>query len=360
MKPQYFIAILFGTSLYWMYLLYSPFILTIMIAALLAVSTSSIQSYFEKSLGSKFVASIVSSFLLAVIFFAPLSYFLTALTIEINSVNPEDMAKVDIYIKEFLATPPEYLKFLVPYIDDALNNINMNTVTSNAIFITGKIGAFSAGFLKNAFLVIIFYFFAQYNGSYVLTFLKRVIQMSVEDTTMLAKELSSVMSVVFYSIITTAMFEGVLFGIGVSYIGYNGLLFGIMYGFASLIPVIGGIIMWLPFMIYEFAVGNNSNAIFIAVYSIVIISIVADTFVKPLIIKWINKLILHEDDAKMNELVIFFSIIAGLATFGFWGMILGPAITAFFLTILKLFEAKSAEYKEKYLQEKYLKDENIS
>ena len=98
-------------------------------------------------------------------------------------------------------------------------------------------------------------------------------------------------------------------------------------------------------MIYEFAVGNNTSAIFIALYSIVVISIVADTFIKPLIIRWINQRILKDDDTKMNELVIFFSIIAGLATYGFWGMILGPAITAFFLTILKLFEARSAALK---------------
>lgn len=352
MKPQYFIAILFATSLYWMYLLYLPFILTILIAALLAVSTSSIQCYLEKYLRSKLLASIASSIMLALMFFAPLGYFLTTLTIQINTIDPADVAKVDAYIQEFIKSPPEYLKFAVPYINDALQNINMQTVTSNAIFITGKIGAFSAGFLKNAFLVIIFYFFAQYNGSYVLTFLKRVIQMSVEDTTLLAKELSSVMSVVFYSIITTAMFEGILFGVAISFMGYNGLLFGIMYGFASLIPVVGGIIMWLPFMIYEFAIGNNSSAIFIAVYSIVVISIIADTFIKPLIIKAINKQILEEDDTKMNELVIFFAIIAGLSTFGFWGMILGPAITAFFLTLLKLFEARSEEYKERILKEK--------
>ena len=352
MKPQYFIAILFASSLYWMYLLYAPFILSILIAALLAISTSSIQCYLEKYLHSKLFASIVSSLLLAALFFAPLGYFLTTLTIQLNTIDPEDMRRIDIYISEFIASPPEYLKFIVPHIEQALENINMQTVTSNAIFITGKIGAFSAGFLKNAFLVIIFYFFAQYNGSYVVTFLKRVIQMSVEDTTLLARELSSVMSVVFYSIITTAMFEGVLFGFAVSYIGYNGLLFGIMYGFASLVPVVGGILMWLPFMVYEFAAGNNSNAIFIAVYSIVVISIIADTFVKPLIIKWINKGILHEDDTKMNELIIFFAIIAGLASFGFWGMILGPAITAFFLTILKLFEARSAEYKDNFLKVK--------
>ena len=278
MKPQYFIGILFATSLYWMYLLYSPFLLTILIAALLAVSTASIQSYFEKYLQSKLVASIVSSLLLAVLFFAPLGYFLTTLTIQLNTIDPDDMQKVDTYIRNFIASPPEYLKFLVPYLNEALQSLNTQIVASNAIMITGKIGAFSAGFLKNALLVIIFYFFAQYNGSYVLTFLKRVIQMSVEDTTLLARELSSVMSVVFYSIIVNAMFQGILFGLAVSYIGYNGLLFGIMYGFASLIPVVGGALMWLPFMIYEFAAGNDSNAIFIALYSIIMISVIADTF----------------------------------------------------------------------------------
>ena len=343
MKPQFFVAILFATSLYWMYLLYMPFLLSITIAALLAVSTSNIQETLEKYLKSKMAAAFVSSLLLAALFFAPLGYFLATLTIHLNSVDPKTLIQIENYVRNFIDTPPEYLSFLKPYALDAIKDLNINSLTSNAIFLTGKIGAFSAGFLKNAFLIIIFYFFAQYNGSYIMGFLKRVVQMSVDETTILAKELSSVMSVVFYSIITTAMFEGVLFGVAISFMGYNGLLFGIMYGFASLIPVVGGVLMWLPFMIYEFAIGNSSSAIFIAVYSVVVISIIADTFIKPLIIKEINTRLLEEDDTKMNELLIFFAIIAGLATFGFWGMILGPAITAFFLTILKLFEARTKE-----------------
>lgn len=347
MKPQYFIAILFATSLYWMYLLYAPFLLVITIAALLSVSTSNIQYKLQKLLKSKFLAAISSSLLLAVLFFAPLGYFLATLTMELNSISPEMMKEMEIRIKDFIETPPEYLLFLKPLLSEALKDVNMSSLTSNALNIAGTIGTFSAGFVKNAFLVIIFYFFAQYNGGTIMGYLKRVVQMSVEESTLLSRELSSVMSVVFYSIITTAMFEGMLFGVAVSYIGYNGLLFGIMYGFASLVPVVGGIIMWLPFMLYEFSNGNEANAIFIAVYTIVVISIIADTFIKPLIIKAINKKLLKDDDTKMNELVIFFAIIAGLATFGFWGMILGPAITAFFLTILKLFEARSLECKDK-------------
>lgn len=347
MKPQFFIAALFAISLYAMYYLYSPFLLVILIAGLLAVSTSNIQNLLEHYLHNKLIAALVSSLLLAVLFFAPLGYFLTTLTIELNSLSDDTLTQVESSIRLFVAEPPSYLLFLKPYLLEAVKDLDINSLTSNALILAGKIGAFSAGFLKNAFLVIIFYFFALYNGSAMIGFLKRIVQMSVEESTLLARELSDVMSVVFYSIIATAMFEGVLFGAAISYMGYNGLLFGIMYGFASLIPVVGGALMWLPFMVYEFSVGNETNAIFIAIYSIVVISIIADTFVKPIIIKEINQRLLKEDNTKMNELVIFFAIIAGLTTFGFWGMILGPAITAFFFTILKLFEARSKECLDK-------------
>ncbi|MCK4874495.1 MAG: AI-2E family transporter [Sulfurimonas sp.] len=347
MKPQYFVAILFATSLYWMYLLYAPFLLAITIASLLAISTSNIQLFLEKTFRLKLIAALISSFLLAVLFFAPLGYFLATLTIKLNTLEPEVFFKIEEYVTNFIETPPEYLLFLKPYAVNTLEKLNIDAFTSNILSITATIGSFSAGFLKNAFLIIIFYFFAQYNGTYIIEFIKRVVQMSVDETTLLIKELSSVMSVVFYSIIVNAMLQGVLFGVAISFMGYNGLMFGIMYGFASLIPVVGGIIMWLPFMLFEFYSGNSSNAIFIALYSIVVISVIADTFIKPLIIKEINSRLLDEDDTKINELVIFFAIIAGLATFGFWGMILGPAITAFFLTIMKLFEERTNECKSK-------------
>jgi len=343
MKPQYFVAILFATALYGMYYLYSPFILTITIAALLAISTSNIHRCFEKKIKSKFLAALLSSLILAILFFAPLGYFLTTLTINLNNLEPEVFSNIETYIHEFIASPPKFLTFLKPYADNALQNLKTQDIATNLLSVTATVGKFSAGFLKNSFLIIIFYFFALYNGATIVEFLKRVIQISVNETSLLAKELSSVMSVVFYSIIVNAMFQGVLFGLAISFMGYNGLLFGIMYGFASLIPVVGGALMWLPFMIFEFSVGNTFNALFIALYTVIVISIIADTFIKPLIIKDINNRLLTDDDAKINELVIFFAIIAGLSSFGFWGMILGPAITAFFFTILKLFEARTYE-----------------
>ena len=140
MKPQFFIAILFATSLYWMYLLYAPFLLVITIAALLAVSTTNIQEYFERLFGHKFLAAFISSLLLAVLFFAPLGYFLATLTIQLNSIEPEMVGKIEVYVKNFLETPPSYLVFLKPYLVDAMRDVNINTITAYALGVEGQVG----------------------------------------------------------------------------------------------------------------------------------------------------------------------------------------------------------------------------
>ena len=103
--------------------------------------------------------------------------------------------------------------------------------------------------------------------------------------------------------------------------------------------------MWLPVSIYEAMTGSITNAIVIAVYSILMISVFADTFAKPIIIKYINQRVVRSP-TKINEILIFFAIVAGLSTFGFWGMIIGPAMVTFFISIMHLLKKYSDEYKE--------------
>ena len=193
-------------------------------------------------------------------------------------------------------------------------------------------------------MILIFFFFYTLYSTTFSAFIKELLPIKKEDSNILFYESSNVMTVVLYSILVTAIFEGFLFGIFLTYFGYDGLLFGVLYGFASLIPVIGGIIMWLPIVIFE-ATTSVTNAFIIAIYSIVVISIVADTFIKPLIIKYINKKIV-KTPTSVNELLIFFSIVAGLSTFGFWGMIIGPAMVTFFISIMNLLKKYSDDLKD--------------
>ena len=336
-NSSHFIMILFLGSVFCMYFLYKPYLLSIIIAALLAISTFTFQKVLDKKINNRLVTSSISTVLLSILFFVPLGYFLITLTINLNHIKPDTIIGIENYIRGLLENPPQYFDFLKNYIKDIFSDSNVKLITEDLLILAGKIGSISASFLKNAFLIIIFYFFIVYNNKEISYFFKRVTKFSQREFYIISKGLSNVMSVVFYSIITTAAFEGLLFGTMIGYLGFNGLLFGIMYGFASLIPIVGGVLMWIPFTIYELSIGNTGNALFIALYSIIIISVIADTFVKPTIIKKISLRILKKKDKKINELIIFFAIIAGLTTFGFWGMILGPAITAFFLTTVNLF-----------------------
>jgi len=69
---------------------------------------------------------------------------------------------------------------------------------------------------------------------------------------------------------------------------------------------------------------------------VIVISIIADTFIKPMIIEVIKRDFL-KSTLQINSILIFFSILAGMSTYGFWGMILGPAITSFLIAITKVY-----------------------
>ena len=338
MRANYIFGLFFLGTLYAMFLLYQPFLMSIIIAVLLAISTSHVQIYFEKVLPSKLLASLVSVLLLSILFFAPLGYFLTVITLKLQHLDPIIFEQIYNKLKYFVENLPESVQAFQPQLMQALEEFKISDIAKNILKITTTLGGYSASFLKTTFLIMIFYFFVQYNRDTFAKFFKSVISLSNDEYSLLSYEISSVMSVVFYSIIVTAIFEGTLFAGLMYFFDYNSLLLGIMYGFASLIPIIGGAMMWVPLALYELSIDHISNALVIATYSIVIISIIADTFIKPMIIKNINLKILDKK-AKMNELLIFFAILAGLSTFGFWGMILGPAITSFFLALLKLLEA---------------------
>ena len=158
MKSQYFVGVLFATSLYWMYLLYAPFLLAMTIAALLAISTSNIQDILLKYLKNRFYASIASACLLAILFFVPLGYFLITLSIELNTLDPQIFTNIKQYILLKVETPPEYLAFIKPYIIENIETLDVGSFAEKALSYTGTVGAFSLGFLKNSFLIIIFYF----------------------------------------------------------------------------------------------------------------------------------------------------------------------------------------------------------
>lgn len=336
-EHRFFLTAIFLAVLYSIIKLYEPFLMIITIASLLAVATYNINLKFYTFFKNRYIAAIVSTLLLSVLLFGPLVYTLTSLGTLVNSFDFSIVEKVQTYLRDFDLRLPSSLEFLQPNLTDFIDSINISQLSKSTLAYFGFLGKNSAGFLKDMLLIVIFFFFASLNGKFLIDYFKSVMPMDTEEINLVFIEVSKVMSVVFYSILVSAIFQGALFAIIAIYMGYDGLLLGIFYGFTSLIPIIGGALMWVPICAYELAHGNTLSAIIIALYSVIVISIIADTLIKPLIIKYINDKLV-KTPTQVNELLIFFAIFAGLTTFGFWGMILGPAITTLFISLLKLYK----------------------
>jgi len=335
-KSRLFFGTLFVIVLYWILRLYEPFLLTLTIASLLAIATYSINQRFLHITRNRIIAALLSTLLLSILFFAPIVYIITSISTTVNNFDTTIIQKTITYLSNINFQLPDSFAYLNPKIDEFFANFDLNNLTKDTLSYAAFIGKNSAKFLKDMFLITIFFFFANLYGNELVQYAKNLTPLEDKEIDLVFGEVANVMSVLFYSILVTAIFEGALFAIIGIIFGYDGLLLGILYGFASLIPVVGGALMWIPICAYELARGNIFEAIIIASYSIIMISIIADTFIKPLIIKYINTF--AKVPTHVNELLIFFAIIAGLSTFGFWGMILGPAITALFISILKLYE----------------------
>lgn len=335
--------------------LFKGFLLVIIIGSLLAVATSNVNAKFLHLFkGKKVLAALCSTILLILFLIAPFAYAFTELAVALKHFDKSIITDTFTYIKNYqFDFLPESLAFLKPKIMEALNSVDLNatlnatgegaksSIDFNALVkqILGYMGNFTksgAKIIVDIVLICVFYFFANLYGTELIIYLKSVVPIQRNELDEILREVSNVMAVVLYSMVLMAVIEGFLFAFIVSIFGYNGVFWGILFAFSSLIPAVGGLLVYAPLSLYEFGSSGLYSALWILAYSIIVISLIADTFIKPLIIKWINEKLV-KTPTKINELLIFLAMLAGISTFGFWGIILGPAILTFFISTLKMY-----------------------
>ena len=113
----------------------------------------------------------------------------------------------------------------------------------------------------------------------------------------------------------------------------NVLLFGFLTCFATVIPIVGTALIWVPLVAYMALSGDWVNAIGLALYAIIII-----TNIDNLI-----RFILQKKMADTHPLITIFGVVIGLSLFGFMGVIFGPLLLSMFILCVNMF-------KEEYLE----------
>lgn len=124
-------------------------------------------------------------------------------------------------------------------------------------------------------------------------------------------------------------------------IGLPVLFFGIAMALASFIPVLGGLIIWLPLSLYLYAQGQTTDALIIVFFGAVIIGTIIDHFIRPMVIKKFSQSS-NQSSALDRTLITVLSTLAGIMQFGILGLFIGPIIAAMAISIFDVYAIKYA------------------
>lgn len=342
MRAITFFWLAFGATAYLMYYVYAIYLMDILIALLICIATYGLHNFISKRIRFPVVAALFSVIILVLLLIVPFFFLIKSIVVSATEINPTDFTH---FVE---GTKAQILSSLVSFpeierkVGDVLSNISASSILSYGLNFSSQLGKSSLNFIIDTGFIVVFLFFYFLYGKQAYEYILALIPFENTQITDVLNEVTSVIKVVFYTSLVNIVLQGFAFGVMITFFGYDGAFFGALYGFASLVPIVGGGLVWLPLAGYEFYLGHTKNAIIIALYALSVCAVLIDNIIKPILIGIINKKIL-KTSVKINELVIFFAILAGLTSFGFWGIILGPAITALFISLLRIYRKQTTK-----------------
>lgn len=108
------------------------------------------------------------------------------------------------------------------------------------------------------------------------------------------------------------------------------VLWGIVTGVFSLVPIIGTSLVWAPLCIYLFAIDKVGQGTGLLLYSFIITGGV-DNVLRFTILKRLGN---------VHPITTALGVMAGIPLFGFMGFIFGPLLISYFLLLIKIYRVE--------------------
>lgn len=251
----------------------------------------------------------------------PLSALLWYIIDLVQNVNID----VQVIVKRFTDTL-KYLEQVTHF--DLMSERSVAFITAKA---TGIMNMFMSGINNtaiNLFTAILLLFFLLSGGMRMERAIARCLPFNDTNKRTVIYKISTIVRSNAIGIPLLALIQG-----GVAAIGYyicdvkNPIEFGALTGFASMIPIVGSMLVWIPLAIIQYFEQGTMSAIYVAAYGALIISQCDNVL----------RMVLQKRMANTHPLITIFGVIAGLPLFGFMGLIFGPLMVAMFLLFLEMF-----------------------
>lgn len=291
--------------------------------------------------GRRALASAATLLLMLVMVFGPLFTILglvvnEAMTLT-NDISPavQRLIEEPTYLEQALQGMPMYEQ-IEPYKEQILTSVG-DLVNAVGGFLVTSLSSATRGtvtFVLHFFILLYAMFFFLVDGPRMRDAILAHLPLSDDETQQMKDRFMSVTRATVRGTIVIGIVQGVLAGLAFWIAGIpHALFWTVLMVVLSILPVIGSAIVWVPACIILIATGHVLAGVVLAAFCALIVGSV-DNVLRP-------RLVGH--DTRMHDLVILFSTLGGIITFGPIGFIVGPILAGLFITSWEIFGLSQTE-----------------
>lgn len=337
------LVVLLGLLVYLVYLIFSPFLTPLAWAIVLTILFYPLHSRIRARIRRPNLAALLTAVLLTLIIIVPALLLAGAFATEtvqaVQNLQQQlrdgtlpglpwfrdhlPLERVSAWVMEHANVEEEQLQALL-----------VKNAERVAGFVAGQTGRLARNvlfFFFDLFVTLFAAFYLLRDGPALLNRLRRALPLEARQRDLLLATAHDVLYATVYSSFVVAVTQGLMGGLAFWFLGISAALFwGVVMGFLSLLPALGAWLIWLPAALLFLLEGKLVHAIVLVVVGVLIIGL-ADNFLRPLLIS---------GRTRLNGLLVFISVLGGLAVFGLLGIVLGPIVVAVAAAVVEAYTAE--------------------
>ena len=186
----------------------------------------------------------------------------------------------------------------------------------------------TANFLTNLILMFFILYYMLIHGEKMEKYLHDIMPLKEANREILGTETDIMIRANAIGIPLLAIVQGFIATLGFWIFGVSDFgLWGFLAGVASLIPIVGTGLVWVPLMVYLLAVNHIWEGIGLGIYSLVVLTN----------IDYVARITVLRKIGDVHPVITILGVIIGLSMFGFLGLVFGPLLISYFIVLVRIY-----------------------